>query len=83
MPKYQQGDEQISDGVNLLISILVRYPEVGSITYNPAAQSIKLTFLLTASPEKRQVADLTNHILSSLTTYHVLKDEKSNISRFI
>ena len=77
MPKYQQGDEQISDGVNLLISILVRYPEVGSITYNPTNQSIKLTFLLTGSPHKMTVKGLADHISLSLSAYHALRVEKN------
>jgi hypothetical protein len=76
MPKYQQGDEQISDGVNLLISILVRYPEVGTISYNSSNQSIKLTFLLTGSPEAKKMAFITNHITSSLAVYHMLKSVK-------
>jgi hypothetical protein len=76
MPNYQQGDKQISDGVNLLISILVRYPEVGTITYNSSNQSIKLTFLLTGSPEKRQMDFIVSHLTKSLDAYHMLKNMK-------
>lgn len=76
MPNYQQGDKQISDGVNLLISILVRYPEVGTITYNSSNQSIKLTFLLTGSQEEKQMDFIANHISRSLDAYHMLKNMK-------
>lgn len=79
MPKYQQGDEQMSDGVNLLISILVRYPEVGSISFDPTNQSLKLAFLLSGSPEKKQTAFLVKHIMDSISAYHVLKGEKETL----
>ncbi|KYZ77136.1 hypothetical protein AXX12_03100 [Anaerosporomusa subterranea] len=79
MPNYQQGDKQISDGVNLLISILVRYPEVGTITYNSSNQSIKLTFLLTGSPEKKHMDFITDHITHSLDAYHILKNMKDTL----
>ena len=37
MPELCQNDQQVSDGANLLISMLVRYPEIGTINFDPEA----------------------------------------------
>ncbi len=79
MPKYQQGDKQVSDGVNLLISILVRYPEVGTISYNSTNQSIKLTFMLAGLPDDKQIDCIVKHITQSLSVYHLLKNVKQSL----
>ncbi|HEX3015399.1 MAG TPA: hypothetical protein VHQ46_03345 [Desulfobacteria bacterium] len=43
--KYKNGG-QVSDGVGLLISILLRYPEIGTINVDQELQLLKLTFFL-------------------------------------
>ncbi|MDU4959708.1 MAG: hypothetical protein E6X17_03460 [Sporomusaceae bacterium] len=79
MPNYQQGDRQISDGVNLLISILVRYPEVGTIAYNSSTQSLKLTFLLTGAPQAQRLDQIAAYMRHSLDTYYLLKNLKNSV----
>lgn len=78
MPPYQQGDERISDGVNLLISILVRYPEVGTIRFDPLSHSLKLTFMFSGIPAECETTTLQNRVLDSIHTYHLLIGEKAN-----
>lgn len=73
MPKYLQEDEQISDGVNLLISILVRYPEIGTINFDPINSSIKLTFMLSGIPAPQEFALIRRLILDSITAFHMLE----------
>lgn len=43
--KYKSGG-QVSDSVGLLVSILVRYPEVGTINVDQEEQLLKLTFFV-------------------------------------
>lgn len=73
MPKYSQEGGQISDGVNLLISILVRYPEVGAIDYNPENQSLKLTFMLSGIPSDAELSATKKGIYDSIAAYHMLE----------
>lgn len=73
MPKYAQEGGQISDGVNLLISILVRYPEVGAIDYNPETQSLKLTFMLSGIPSESEFCAAKQVISESMAAYHMLE----------
>lgn len=73
MPKYQQDDDQISDGVNLLISILVRYPEIGTINFNQEKNSLKFTFMLSGIPSSHEFAAIKMHLLNSIDVYHMLE----------
>lgn len=76
MPKLQQDDERISNGVNLLISILVRYPEIATVNYDAYSGTIKLTFMLSGIPTDGELARLKNRLLSSIGAYHVLEGVK-------
>jgi hypothetical protein len=77
MSKMQQDDERISDGVNLLISILVRYPEIGSINYDAKDNSIKLIFMLSSLPSKAFFDMVLKTLLSSISAYHTLEGLKN------
>ncbi|MPM18156.1 hypothetical protein SDC9_64562 [bioreactor metagenome] len=77
MPKYHQDDENISDGVNLLISILVRYPEIGTIKFEPKQNSLKLTFMLSNLSIQSDLVEFKQLLIDSITAYHIL--ETSNI----
>lgn len=76
MPKLQQDDERISDGVNLLISILVRYPEIGAINYDGDTHTIKMTFMLADIPTAGEFARLKEILLASIAAYHSLEQIK-------
>jgi hypothetical protein len=74
MPKYQQDDEEhISDAVNLLISILVRYPEIGAINFDPDKQALKLSFMLANVPSPSQFAAIKKLMTDSIAAYHMLE----------
>ena len=79
MPKYAQDGGKISDGVNLLISILVRYPEVGTIDYDPQQQSLKLTFMLSGIPEHNEFASAKQLLQDSMAAYHMIEDYQNTI----
>lgn len=80
MPKYAQESGQISDGVNLLISILVRYPEVGAIDYNPETQSLKLTFMLSGTPTDSEFGSAKRIICDSMAAYHLLEGYENTLA---
>lgn len=73
--KYKNGNT-VSDSIGLLISILVRYPEVGTINFDPQSHELKLTFIFTGEFENSEVNSLNSIIEDSVITYHKL--EKTN-----
>jgi hypothetical protein len=80
LPKLQQDDERISDGVNLLISILVRYPEIGTINYDADSGAIRLTFMLSGIPSDGELAALKTKLLASIGAYHALEGVRGGLT---
>lgn len=62
----------VSNSVGLLISILVRYPEVGTIRFDPKLQTLSFTFLLRSLPDA-DIGDFEAVIRESLEAYSALE----------
>ncbi|MDF2572421.1 MAG: hypothetical protein K0R55_4025 [Sporomusa sp.] len=73
MSELCQNDQQVSDGANLLISMLVRYPEIGTINFDPEANSLKLTFMISGIPTARDFEVVKRLIINSIAAYHLLE----------
>ncbi|WP_371369125.1 hypothetical protein SRRS_24240 [Sporomusa rhizae] len=73
MPEFFQNNEQVSDGANLLISMLVRYPEIGTINFNPETNSLKFTFMISGIPTAGDFESVKQLIINSIATYHLLQ----------
>jgi len=73
MAELYQNDQQVSDGANLIISMLVRYPEIGTINFNPDANSLKLTFMISGIPTASEFESSKCLIVNSIAAYHMLQ----------
>ncbi len=73
MPKYRQDDGELCESVGLLISILVRYPEIGTVKFNPGSQTLRLSFLLSRLIDESEYEVFAEKIRTSLETYNVLE----------
>jgi hypothetical protein len=80
MQKLRQLDEEISNGVNLLISILVRYPEIGTIRFDQQNNSLKTTFMLSSIPDDSEFKEIRRLLLDSLAAYHMLEGLAANLT---
>lgn len=72
-------DKDLSDGVNLFISILVRYPEIGTIRINPLHKTLQLNFMLSKTPNNNNLAAIKGLLSSSIQTYHILQETSPKI----
>lgn len=70
--KYKNGDN-VADSVGLLISILVRYPEVGTINYEPGSQNLKFNFMLSKIIPKNNFDKFKSKVVSCLDTFNYLE----------
>jgi len=68
--RYKSG-KQVSDGVGLLISMLVRYPEISSICCEPDSREIKFTFLL--NDNDNNISEFSSLIDKCLSTLYYLE----------
>ncbi|MDI6812370.1 MAG: hypothetical protein QMC95_16400 [Desulfitobacteriaceae bacterium] len=67
--QYKNGGN-VPEGVGLLISILLRYAEVGSVYYWPERQALKFTFMLMGEAD---IERLRNNLPLALEVYHQLE----------
>ncbi|MHB9095579.1 MAG: hypothetical protein ACYC21_13000 [Eubacteriales bacterium] len=65
--------EEVSDSIGLLISILVRYPEVGTINYDPIRQQLKFTFIFSCVLEESELVNFKKIVVESIETYNKLE----------
>lgn len=73
MMNVEQENKPNSDGINLLVSILVCYPEIGTLSFEPADDSLKMTFILGQIPEKEVFETAKDLISRSILAYHSLE----------
>ena len=74
--KYKNG-ENVSDGVGLLISMLVRYPEIGTINFDPETNNLKITFMMLKLIPEPILEQFRTTLLSCLETFHYLHVQKT------
>jgi len=78
---FRYRAEKASETTGLLISILVRYPEVASVNYDPERQLLKFTFLCSKLLESKEIELLKEMILDAVEVYNSLEGkEAGNIS---
>ncbi|HHY38160.1 MAG TPA: hypothetical protein GX507_04445 [Clostridia bacterium] len=63
---------RMSRGVGLLISMLVRYPELSRINYNPDAHTIRFSFLVDRFLPKKEFEEIYRSVRISIEAYHGL-----------
>jgi len=68
----------VTESVGLLISILVRYPEVATINFDPEKHLLKFTFIYAQIMSKSELDNLCNKLMDSIAVYNLLegKDTK-------
>lgn len=76
---YKQHYNNISDSIGLLISILVRYPEVGTINFDPVSQEIKFTFIFSKAIDDDEYASFEKNIKLSIDTYNQLESRITKV----
>jgi len=68
-----KGKEDLTNSVSLLISILIRYPEVAKINFDPENHLLKFTFMYAGVLSETEIADLKENIVSSIEVYNTLE----------
>lgn len=74
-----KSGEDISDSIRLLISILLRYPEVGSINFDPLSHELRLTFILSCEMGNNKIEETKGLIIDSIDMYHQLEKIRPSV----
>lgn len=79
MEKNNQNGRNISDSISLLISILVRYPEVATINFDPEAKALKFTFIITGIIDDIELTEFKKRLINSTEVYNMLENQNPQI----
>lgn len=70
-------DPRTSDGVSLLISILVRFPQIGTIRFDSKDRLLSLNFMLSQTVSPTDLESFQKTIAAHLKAYHYITDKES------
>jgi len=73
--KFKNGDN-VPDSVGLLISILIRHPEVGTINYDPEMNVLRFMFIMSGKIPISEVKGFKKKLFSCLKSFYYLKNKK-------
>lgn len=76
---YKGSGEDVTDSVGLLISILVRYPEVSTINFDPENQLLKFTFIYSQVLGDNELNNLREKLLDSIEVYNLLEGKETRV----
>lgn len=65
--------DEVSDSIGLLISILVRYPEVSTINFDPVNQELKFTFIVSRVLDSEEMVNFKYKVKESIKAYAELE----------
>ncbi len=66
--------DEVSDSIGLLISILVRYPELGTVNYDPVLQQLRFTFIFSCVLDEEKLVNFKEVVVASIEAYNALED---------
>ncbi len=75
-----KGRNDVTDSVGLLISILVRYPEVATINFDPEQQLLKFNFIASRKLGANEMTALNGKMLDSIEVFNKLENKETRMS---
>lgn len=76
MVVHRRREDPVSRSVGLLISVLVRYPEVGTVKYEPRQQTIRMSLLITGELTEDDWTRTEDTFFDTLEVYHMLEQRQ-------
>ena len=73
----QVKEVSATDTVGLLITILVRYPEVAKINFDPENQMLKFTFIYAQVFDESELTNLKTKLSDSIEAYNYLEGKET------
>ena len=70
--KSSDREERLNYGVNLLISLLLRYPEIGTVRFEPDGRVLSFNFMFSGVIDSQKYLVVKDKITNSLSAYHRL-----------
>ena len=75
----RKRDDRISRSVSVLVSMLVRYPEVGTVKYEPRQQTIRMGLVITGAMTDADWNRTEQDLFDTLDVYHLLEQRQPSV----
>lgn len=75
--RYKGNRNNVTDSVGLLISILLRYPEVATINFDPDHHLLKFTFIYLQVLGNNELKTIKEKLLDSIEVYNHLEGKET------
>lgn len=76
--------KKMTDGAEeLLVSILMRYPEVTAVNFDPVNQVLKFTFIVNSILTNKEKARIKQLMLESINVFNFLGNNQTRLSKII
>ena len=72
--KRTQPREQVRPGVQLLASMLICFPEIEAVSYDPHEGWLTMDFVIREHVSTEEIKEFTALLAESIETYHVIED---------
>lgn len=72
-------ETDITNSINLLISILVRYPSLGSVNFLSETNELKFSFILKRKQKNEFINNFDHQFNNSISLYHKLTGIKASL----
>ena len=82
MPSQYTKKSQLNDSIELMVSILVRYPEINTIKTDPKAKEITFSFLVREELSQEKFKTLKEKLNNNLEALLFLENKESGTLRF-
>ena len=77
--RYKGNRDNVTDSVGLLISILVRYPEVATINFDPENHLLKFTFIYLQVLGNNELENIKEKLMDSIEVYNLLEGKETRL----
>lgn len=82
LTKMNIADDRGSDSVSLLISILIRFPQIGTINYESKNRTMRFNFIVARKIEADEQTALASTLAAHIKAYHFVTAQKPTWVKF-
>lgn len=82
MLNYYDNGYSVNDGIDLMISLLVRYPEINTVKTDPKGGEIIFSFLLKKELTQTEFAVLEQELAKNIDTFLFIQNKQVQVMRF-
>jgi len=78
-----QDKENYTNEISLLVSILLRYPQISSLNFDPHLHMLRFAFMVSENIPEEQLREFQHRLETSLEAFHHLDDHKEAVFEIV